>query len=171
MLYFLAVAVEIATRYDFSFRILAKSTLLTHILSGDEDDAGFVQLVIDVLQIVQNLVTLLALLAGTAKVHAHVLVLLNQVLQNLVGDLLDGGGVLLQLEPLQHFLLVHQVTLVDGWDFIFKVHQRRQMVQAVLAGLLGIIQAGDHDLFLLELVINVLQLVQHADVLLVVLVV
>lgn len=66
------------------------------VFSCDENDAGLIQLVVNVLQIGQNIVTLVFFLARPGEVHDHVLMPIDQLFQNFIGHLLNGSGALLQ---------------------------------------------------------------------------
>lgn len=97
--------------------------------------------------------------------------LFDKIDQYLVRDFLDGGSVLLLDQPFENLVLVQQIALVDGWDLVLEVNQSRKVIDTVFLRLGVVVHTDDHDTFLLQLVVNVLQLVQDAYVLLVVLVV
>lgn len=58
--------------------------------------------------------------------------LLDELVQHLVRDVLDHVGRELVHEPGEDLLLVRQIPVVQGGDFVLKVHQRRNVVHAVL---------------------------------------
>lgn len=101
----------------------------------------------------------------------HVFMLFDKIDQYLVRDFLNGGSVLLLDQPFENLVLVQQIALVDGWDLVLEVNQSRKVIDTVFLRLGIVVHTDDHDPFLLQLVVNVLQLVQDAYVLLVVLVV
>lgn len=94
-----------------------------------------------------------------------------EICQNFIRNSLDGSAVLLLYQPFEDLILVEQIALVDRRDFVLEVHQSRQMIDTVFLRLGVVVYADDDDAFLLQLVVDVLQLVQDPDVLLVVLVV
>lgn len=76
-----------------------------------------------------------------------------------------------RVTPVAYPTVLKLLAFVDGRNFLLEVDDGGQAVDAVLFGLLVVVQSDQHDAFLVQVVVNVLQLVEHTQVLLVVLVV
>ena len=124
----------------------------------DEDDAVLVQVGVDLLQAVDDLGALVAVVvvgAEAGEQDGHVLVLLDDVFQHGVGDVLDGGRVALLDQPLQEGLRVSQgPLLVQEGDVVLVVHDDRRIFHSDLGVELGVGDLDEPDVVLLAVVVD-----------------
>ena len=85
---------------------------------------------------------------------------LDELVQHLVGDVFNHVGGQLVDEPGQHLLLVGQIAVVETGDFVLKVDERRDVIDAVFPGHVVVVDLDEGDPFAVALVVNVLQLGQ-----------
>lgn len=96
---------------------------------------------------------------------------LDEFIEHLIGDVFNRVGGQLLKQPGQHLFLVGQIAKVEARDFVLKVDEHRQAVDAVLSGDMVVVDLDEGDSLLVTLVVDVLQLGQDALRLLVVVVV
>lgn len=93
--------------------------------------------------------------------NGYVRHLLDNYVQHFVGNILDLVGLLLLLQPLEHLLLVLEITLVHHRDTFLEVEHRGYLIDTVLLGFVHIVDFHERYAELVTLVVDVLQFVEN----------
>ena len=87
---------------------------------------------------------------------------LDQLVEHFVGDVFDFIAFHLTNEPCEDFFFVGQIAVVEAGNFVFEIHQGRDLIDTVLLGNAVIVDLHETDGFLVALVIHVFQFDQDA---------
>ncbi len=85
---------------------------------------------------------------------------LDELVEHLVGDVFNHVGGQLVDEPGEHLFLVSQIAMVETGDFVLKVDESREVINAIFLGHMIVVDLDEGNPLGVAFVVDVLQLGQ-----------